>query len=92
MAGDERVPSPGRQQNLILENRKRLSVSGVEEVLSFDEAEVNMRTALGELIVRGEELKVEKLAVESGELRVTGKIAELTYRETPPTLWERLFG
>ena len=46
-------------QNIILENRRRMSVSGVEEVLAFDERVVEMKTALGELRVQGEELRVE---------------------------------
>ena len=91
MAGEEKARRE-QPQNMILESRRRLSVSGVEEVLAFDEHEVSMKTVLGELTVKGEELKVEKLEVESGELHIQGKISELSYQETPPTLWERLFG
>ena len=83
-----------RMQNIILENRKRLTVSGVEEVDGFDESSVQLRTALGELTVRGEGLHVEQLSVETGELIVTGEIAELAYAETaePRGFFSRLFG
>lgn len=79
-------------QNVILENRSKLSVSGVEEVLHFDEGTVILRTALGELSVRGDKLKVESLQVNNGELTVTGRIGELRYAEESVGLWERLFG
>ncbi len=91
MAGEERS---FKNQNLILESRKRLSVSGVEEVEGFDEGFIRIRTCLGALTVRGQGLRVENLSVESGELSVSGEIAELIYEE--PTarsgLLKRLLG
>lgn len=92
MTREERGAEAPRPQNIILESRKRLSVSGVTEVMSFDEQEIVMRTALGELTVRGGELKVENLAVESGELTVSGRVDVLGYREAAPSWRERLFG
>ena len=88
---DEKRNLPARAQNLILEGRRRLSVSGVDEVLAFDESSVVMRTALGELTVHGEELKVENLAVDSGDLTVTGKINALLFAEPTTPWWERIF-
>ncbi len=89
---EENKTAARRTQNLILENRRRLSVSGVEEVVTFNEEAVSMKTVLGELTVRGEGLHVERLAVESGDLVVTGQVSSLAYQETAPSLWERLFG
>ena len=79
-------------QNIILENRRRMSVSGVEEVLAFDERMVEMKTALGELRVQGEELRVEKLTVDDGELVICGHIALVAYAEPAQSLRQRLFG
>ena len=79
MAAEQRPTGP---QNLILENRKRLSVSGVEEVDGFDESYIRMRTSLGVLIVRGEELHMESLSADTGETLVTGHIMELAYEES----------
>ena len=79
-------------QNIILENRQRMSVSGVEEVLAFDEHIVEMKTALGELRVQGEELRVEKLTVEDGELCICGHITAVAYAEPPVSLRRRRFG
>ncbi len=88
MAGEAHT----RAQNLILENRKRLSVSGVVEVSGFDEDYVRMLTTLGELIVHGEELHVETLSVETGESVITGHISALAYEEPPRRgLLARLF-
>ena len=52
-----------KAQNIILENRSRLSVSGVEEVSGFDESIVQMQTELGALTVHGSNLRVETLSV-----------------------------
>ena len=80
MAGEERS---FKNQNLILENRKRLSVSGVEEVDGFDDSFVRMNTVLGTLTVHGKGLRIEELSVQSGDLSVTGEIGELIYEEAP---------
>ena len=56
-----------------LENRSRLSVSGVKEVESFDENTILLQTVRGMLIVRGEGLQL--LVMTEQELRLTGKIA-----------------
>ena len=84
----------GKIQNVILEGRKKLSVSGVTEVDGFDDTYVRMATALGELVVRGEGLHVELLSVETGEALITGGVNELSYEEPreKKTFWSRLLG
>ena len=81
-------------QNIILENRSRLSVSGVEEVSGFDESIVQMQTELGALTVHGSKLRVETLSVDSGDLLVVGDISDLSYADVPARrgFWARLFG
>lgn len=66
---------------LVMEERTALSVSGVEEVESFDENMIVMTTSLGVLIVRGENLHIEALSLEGGELKVEGEVESLTYEE-----------
>ena len=66
---------------LILEERNRLSVSGVSDVDSFDEEKVTVFTALGQLVVSGTELHIERLSVETGELILEGTIRSLVYHE-----------
>lgn len=65
--------------HLILEDRQRLTVSGVEEVESFDENTIVMDTAQGVLVVRGEDLHIEKLSLDGGDLKVEGTVESLTY-------------
>ena len=83
-----------KAQNIILENRSRLSVSGVEEVSGFDESIVQMQTELGALTVHGSNLRVETLSVDSGDLLVVGDISDLSYAVVPVRrgLWARLYG
>ncbi len=67
---------------IILENRKKLSVSGVTDVVGFDEETVVLNTELGNLTVKGNCLKVNSFAVETGSLTVEGNIAALVYTES----------
>ena len=62
-------------QNLVLENRKKLSVSGVNDVLSFDDQVVMVDTELGLLTVKGENIRINKLSLDTAEVIVEGEIA-----------------
>ena len=68
-------------QNLILENREKLSISGVIDVLSFDDQVVMIETELGLLTVKGEELRINKLRIDTSEVIVEGNISHLSYSE-----------
>ncbi len=64
---------------LRLEERKKLAVSGVSDVDSFDEGTVVVYTSLGELTVRGEGLHILKLNTDTGELILEGSVREMVY-------------
>lgn len=70
--------------NLVLEDRRMLTVSGVSDVDSFDEETVVVFTDLGELTIRGTNLHINRLSVEVGELTVEGNIAALIYSDEGP--------
>lgn len=72
---------PEAAHHLILEDREKLTVSGVEEVESFDENTIVMDTAQGTLVVRGENLHIEKLSLDGGDLKVEGAVESLTYED-----------
>ena len=96
MAYEERrsaIP-PLKPHQVTLAEREKLTVTGVEEVLRFDENEVELRTSRGRLLVRGEDLHVGRLAIESGELGVDGAVTELVYADEPERagFFGRLFG
>lgn len=67
--------------HVILEGRSSLTVSGVEEVDSFDENTIVMATVKGTLVVRGEGLHIEKLSLDGGDLKVEGTVDSLTYED-----------
>jgi len=71
--------------NIIMENREKMSVSGVLEVESFDEETIILHTEQGVLIVKGEDLHINKLNIESGELIIDGIIDSLTYTDQDGT-------
>lgn len=80
--------------SLTLDERARMNVTGVEEIVRFDEELVVMRTVKGELSVHGSGLKVDMLDKSGGALRLSGAIDELVYsraREGKGGFWSRLW-
>ena len=78
----QREDSPGRGElghHIILEEREQLSISGVEEVESFDENTILLTTARGPLEIQGEGLHIEKLSLDGGDLKVEGRVNALLY-------------
>ena len=81
-----------------LENRNAASLTGVREVVSFDENQVVMDTDMGLLTIKGKDLHVSRLTVEKGELEVEGQVDRLAYasyeayRKTGQSILARLFG
>lgn len=73
--------SIGVIQNLILENREKLSITGVNDVLSFDDQVIIVDTELGMLTVKGENLRVNKLSIDTSEVIVEGQISYLSYSD-----------
>ena len=70
---------PGLPHRLELEGRERLTISGVEEVESFDESTILLSTVQGGLEVQGEGLHIEKLSLDGGDLSVEGTVNALIY-------------
>lgn len=68
-------------QNLILENREKLTVTGVEDVLSFDDQIVIINTQLGLLTIKGDDLRINKLNLDSSEVVIEGEIFNLGYSD-----------
>jgi sporulation protein YabP len=94
MAYEEKYKPAELPHNVIMENRKKISVSGVDDVESFDESEIVMSTSQGVLIVRGRELRIEKLSLDSGDVVMEGDIDRLEYEDDVKAsggLFARLF-
>ena len=94
MAYEETAHVPAKLHSLKLEGREKLDLSGVEDVTGFDENLIVLTTAQGDLSIRGQELHIERIDLESGALEVRGHIQELSYEEPPRAggFWSRLFG
>ncbi len=65
--------------NITLENRKKLILTGVEEVISFDDEKILLNTKLGFLTIKGSELKMNKLDVQNGDVIIIGNISSIVY-------------
>ncbi len=68
-------------QNIIIENREKISVTGVIDIHSFDDELVIAQTDLGILTVKGDDLKMNKLNLENNELIIEGKIIAVAYSD-----------
>lgn len=75
---------PKLPHSVIMEDRRKLSVTGVTDVDSFDEQTIIAHTDLGELTIRGWNLHITRLNLEQTELLVDGEISSLTYTDTRP--------
>ena len=85
---DKKAVPPRRPHAVTLDERSHLTVTGVDEVVRFDDTEVSMRTSRGMLTVHGEGLRVGRLAID-------GAFDALDYTEETVSgsgFWSRLFG
>ncbi|MCL2884220.1 MAG: sporulation protein YabP [Oscillospiraceae bacterium] len=92
---EQTAQTPAAPHQVILQDRRTLSVSGVADVDSFDEETVVLLTSMGELTVKGSQLHVQKLNVETGDAVIEGAFDSLEYSEVQQrsrgSLWGRLF-
>ena len=76
---------------LQLVERQQLTMTGVTEVVSFDDTTVVLQTSLGTLVVQGQELQLKNLSLEDGQVSVSGTVSALIYEEPRQGGWRRLF-
>lgn len=77
---------------LSLNERRELTMTGVTEVVSFEENAVVLRTSLGTLIIQGKNMQLKTLSLEGGQVAVDGEVSSLVYEEPRLGGWRRLFG
>lgn len=86
-----------RPHRMELHNRERGSITGILDVVSFDENQIILDTDLGLLTLKGKNLHVSRLTLEKGEVDIDGNIDSLTYssnesfRKSGESLFGRLF-
>ena len=79
---------------LVLEGRKKLSISGVREVESFDDTAVVLQTNKGTMIIRGEGLHLQMLSLDGGQVSVDGLVYSIQYEndvQSAGSFFSRLF-
>ena len=79
---------------LTLNERKELTMTGVTEVVSFDEDAVVLRTQMGDLVVHGRQLQLKTLSLEGGQVAVSGYVTAMIYQEpkNQQGFWRRVMG
>ena len=87
-------PLPALPHGLTLNQRSKLTMTGVTEVVSFDELAVVLHTGLGTLVVQGRDLQLKALSPDGGNMAIEGTVSALIYEEPrKPGGWlRRLLG
>lgn len=85
-----------KKSSIILENRRKLIINGVIEVVSFNDQTIILNTSLGGLSVKGEGLKMNKLDVQNGDVVIIGTVNSCVYsssykKQEKEKLLSRLF-
>lgn len=79
MADDRKLNA--NRHAIIMEKREHISITGVTDVLSFDEDSIIADTEMGLLVLKGANLHVSKLNLDDGEVIVDGQIDSLEYND-----------
>ena len=77
----EELNGSARMHKVTMTNRRSCAINGVKDVLSFDEHEILLETEQGMMMIKGDELHVNRLTLDKGEVDVDGKIDSFTYSD-----------
>jgi len=82
-----------RIHSVLIDNRERVVINGVDDVDNFNENEVNLMTAAGYLMIKGSNLHISKLSLEEGQLVIEGQITGVEYEDKDPAtgFWSKVF-
>ena len=83
-----------KTQNVVIEDRNHISISGVDQVDSFNDNTIILSTIKGGLSIKGEGLNVSKLNLDDGNVKITGLINSVTYiskEGAPKNLMGKIF-
>lgn len=70
-----------KKHSVSIDSREKISISGVEDVESFDEETIVVYTSMGTLTLKGGEFRISKLNVDNGEMIVEGEMDSITYSD-----------
>ncbi len=84
-----------KNQNIFMEDRKKLSVTGVEQVESFNDNTIILVTIKGVITIKGEELNINKLNLDDGNVKIDGSVNGIIYSgkegSVKGSLFEKMF-
>ena len=72
-------------QNVIIESRKRLNISGVKDVTSFDDETILLDTVFGRMTIKGENIRIESFNTTTWDIVANGKIHAVVYMSDAKT-------
>lgn len=75
------MTEPTIGQTMQLQERNRLTMTGVSEVVRFEENLVVLQTGLGQLHIHGQGLQLKNLSLEGGHAQVDGQVSALIFEE-----------
>lgn len=81
-----------KPHQMIWKDRKQGSLTGVVDVVSFDESMILLETELGMLTLKGKDLHISRLTLEAGEVEMEGTIDSMVYSGSGPVKRGKLLG
>lgn len=66
---------------IVIENREKVELTGVVDVLAFDEEEIVLETDMGMMVIKGKGLHINRLNLDNGEVKLDGEVESLSYSE-----------
>lgn len=78
---DRRGTNTNKAQNISVQNREKMQITGVENVVSFDDESVVLETTMGLLTIKGQELHINNLNLDEGNVLIDGEIISITYSD-----------
>lgn len=83
-----------KSQNIIIEDRARMSITGVEQVENFNDNTITLTTVNGGMIIKGEDLNISKLNLDDGNVKIDGRVNGVSYSDkdiSPRNIMGKLF-
>ncbi len=79
MENRDHLGNDERKHQIVLKDRESVTATGIVEVESFDDREIVLLTDLGTMVLRGEDLHIEQINLDSGEFICRGLITGVQY-------------
>jgi len=68
-----------QNHNLNMSNRQKLDITGVVKVINFNDENINLSTVMGDMIIKGKNMKINKLNVDNGDMSIEGEFISISY-------------